>query len=344
MSDIPNGAAAPAAPDSGAAPAPEGVTHTEHEVAGVLAKMLDGDEGDDTESPEAGAEPASDDLGPDESPATEDEPDSEPEAPAAPIEPPTGWTGKDTETWQTLPPAAQEIIRRRDSEMAAAVTRATQERAEYERIMTPRLEQAANDRVQYQQNLAAFGQALLPRARELASVNWTQVAAENPAEYVRLQAEYQAMQQYHQQIQGEMQRIQHVSAQQAAEAREQQKRFSHQQLVAERPEFADPRQAQEIGGRLGQFLRGFGFGDQEIVECIDHRAIKLALAAMEASERQSAVASANAKRSPAPAPQVQRPGSSRTATNGSRMTQLADRFDKAPTVENAARIVAQWLQ
>jgi hypothetical protein len=353
MSDMPNGAAV-AAPDSGAAPAaptpapaPEAITHTDREVAGALAKMLDGDDDSDTtESPEVGDESTSEDVGADESPPTDDEPDSEPEASdRTPIEPPAGWNGKDRETWQSLPPAVQETIRRRDSEMAAAVSRAGSERAEIERTATARLEQAIQDRAQYQQTLAVIGQAMLPRARELASTNWTQVAAENPAEYVRLSAEYNELQQKHQQIQGEVQRIQYVAEQEAAQRKEQQRRISHQRLVEDRPEFADPQKAQEIGSRLGQFLRSQGFADQEIIDCIDDRAIKLALKAMEAEERVSNVARANAKRVPTPAPQVQRPGSSRPgASNGSRMTQLADRFDKAPTVENAARIVAQWLQ
>jgi len=347
MSDLPNGAAA-AAPESDAAPAaPESAPVTDREVANVLVGLLDGDDVESDSPGSLAADEPSDETAPDESPASGDDDAGEPEADAdgrPPIEAPAGWNGKDRETWQTLPPAVQETIRRRDSEMAGAVYRATQERAEVERIATARLEQATQDRQQYVQNLSVFRQVMLPQAQEFANINWVQLSSENPAEYVRKSAEFNAMQQHFSWINNEVQRVQQQHGQELAQQKEQAKRFAHARLVEAMPEFADPQKAQEIGSRLGQFLRTQGFQDQEIIDCIDDRAIRLALKAMSAEEQTSNVAKANAKRTPPPAPQVQRPGSSRVASNSNRMTQLASRFEQQPSVENAARIVAQWLQ
>jgi hypothetical protein len=172
------------------------------------------------------------------------------------------------------------------------------------------------------------------------------MASENPAEYVRLSAERDAMQQRFTLVQGEVQRIQQEYQQQAAQQREEAKRVGYERLVEAMPEFRDPAQARQLGSELGQFLRTCGFSDQEITDCTDDRAIRLAMRAMRAEKSEAAVASANTKRTPPPAPQVQRPGSSQNgADSGSRrMTQLASRFSETRSVQDAARIVAEWMK
>lgn len=364
MSDRPNGAAAPAAPST--LPAPR--EHTEREVAGVLAGLLDGPEDDapsraeparsraqepqddDTQSdlpdePDEGEE--EDDVAADESPPSDDEPESEGEAAERPrTDPPAGWNAEDRKAWSTLPPAVQETIRRRDSEMAARLTRGTQESAERERAWSAQIEASTADRDQYIKNLAVFRQVLLPEAQALENVDWARLSTEHPAEYVKLSHAREAMREKFGWIQSEVQRIQQTHQAEQAQRQAEARKFGHQRLVEAMPEFADPQQAQKLGTELGAYLRKYGFSDQEISGVTDDRAIQLAMVAMRAEQHQSATQRADTKRAPTPAPQVQRPGSSRRGEGESsrnRMTQLANRFDKSRSVKDAAAILAEWM-
>jgi hypothetical protein len=353
-------------------PAPR--EHSEHEVANVLAGLLDdapedeapqrGDRSeraererarkpaDDTESdlldePDEGESEEDDVAADDESPPSDEEPDGEGEAAErSRVDPPAGWNAEDRKEWNSLPPKVQETIRRRDSEMAARLTRGTQEQAEKERALSAQIEASNTDRDTYVKNLGVFRQVLLPEAQALDNVDWARLAAEQPAEYVRLSQAKDAMRERFGWIQGEVQRIQQTQqaeqAQRAAEAR----RVGHQRLVEAMPEFADPQQAQKLGSELGSYLRKFGFSDHEISSGLRARAIQLAMVAMRAEERQSATERADKKRAPTPAPQVQRPGSSRRGEGEgarNRMTQLASRFDKSRSVKDAAAILAEWM-
>jgi hypothetical protein len=147
-------------------------------------------------------------------------------------------------------------------------------------------------------------------------------------------------------IQSEVQRIQQTQQAEQAQRQAEARKFGHQRLVEAMPEFADPQQAQKLGTELGAYLRKYGFSDHEISSVVDARAIQLAMVAMRAEQRQSATQRADAKRAPTPAPQVQRPGSSRRGEGESsrnRMTQLASRFDKSRSVKDAAAILAEWM-
>lgn len=366
MSDRPNGAA-PAAPSS--LPAPR--EHTEREVANVLAGLLDDGPEDDAPPPRSTerererareaaddtpsdlpAEPdegeeEEDDVAADESPPSDEDPESEGEAAERPRhDPPPGWNAEDRKAWSSLPPQVQETIRRRDSEMSSRLTRGTQEQAERERAWTTQLEVANSDRTQYVQNLGVFEQILAPEAQALRNLDWGRLANENPAEYVRLSAQRDAVRDRLGWIQSEVSRIQQAQQAEQAQRQTEARKFGHQRLVEAMPEFADPQQAQKLGSELGSYLRKYGFSDHEISSVVDARAIQLAMVAMRAEQRQSATQRADTKRAPIPAPQVQRPGSSRRGesdSSRSRMTQLATRFDKSRSVKDAAAILADWL-
>jgi hypothetical protein len=371
MSDRPNGAATSAAPAPTSLPAPR--EHSEREIANVLAGLLDapeddapkaGDRGEraerdrgrkadadsETESdlptePEEGE--AEDDVAADESPPSDDEPEGEDEATERPRhDPPSGWNAEDRKAWSQLPPAVQETIRRRDSEMAARLTRGTQEFAERERALSSQIEATNADRDQYIKNLEVFRAVLLPEAQALDNVDWGRLSNENPAEYIRLSHARDAMRERFGWIHSEVSRIQQTQQAEQAQRHAEARRFGHARLVEAMPEFADPQQAEKLGSELGAYLRRFGFSDHEISSVVDARAIQLAMVAMRAEQRQSATQRADSKRSPLPAPQVQRPGSSRRGEGDSsrhRMTQLTSRFDKSRSVKDAAAILAEWL-
>jgi hypothetical protein len=342
---IPAGTTAP----NGAAPPPV----SEREVANVLAGLVDRDDEQeqDTGSETPPADDAGDvdeDLGVDESQPTEED-DADMDEPAArppAHDPPASWTAEAKAAWAKMPPIAQEQVAKREAELTAGYTRATQERAEVERMALARIEQ---DRTQYINNLAVFRNVLAPRAQQFDQVDWQRLAQENPADYVRLQAEAGAIRQQIGQVEQEVARVQQTQQYEQAQRTEIAKREGYRKLVEAIPEFADPQYAQRVGTELGQFLRGYGFSDQEIASCVDDRPLKLALALMQSEKSKQAVQSADRKRTPQPAPTVQRAGNSQgngtsSESRSRRMTQLAAKFEASPTVQDAAKIVREWMR
>jgi len=354
MSDRPNGAAGAAADApavSGADAAghvPEGRVgrqeHTEHEVAGVLAGLLDGPE--DEDEGEAGSDSADtgdggdeDDVAADESPPSdEDDGEAENETGDSPsIEPPAAWTAQDREEWAKVPPAAQAIIARRETELTGTMTRATQEAASLYQV-------AAQDRSQYVTNLGMFRDVLLPEARQLENIDWPRLATENPAEFVRLTAQKEAMRERFAAIHGEIGRIQQVSAQQQQQQLEAARTEGRRRLMEAMPEFADEAKAKQIGQELGEFLRGQGYADHEIAGVVDARAVVLAVKLMRYEQADQARKAAVVKRANT-APQVQRPGNSQQRSNGVERTrtQYAERLKRTGSIRDAAGLLETWL-
>lgn len=349
MSDLPNGAA-PAAADAGAAP--ERAPHTEHEIASVLAGLLPDDD-DDVEAQDQGDLDAGDggeelDAGPDESTATgEDEPDEGDEPAEQPaIDAPAGWSGDDQKAWVKLSPEAQQIVRRRESELTGRMTRATQEAAETRTAYTTLQQSADQERSQYVQNLATFRDVLLPGARELEGIDWQRLSAENPAEYIRLSAQRDAMRDRFGRIQGEIQRIQQVQQQETAQRTEKMRQEGRQALIDAVPEFGDEEKGPKLAREIGAWLKSHGYTDQEIASAYDHRAIALAVKAMRLEKAETARQTVQQKRVTKPAPQVQRPGTSPPAQDSKsrRSAQLAERFGQNRSVGNATAIMEDWLR
>lgn len=289
----------------------------EHSAAGAIAGILDsyGDdepEGDAAETTESQPEQGQD-AGPGESQATGDETgETEPTEQAEPapsaIEPPQSWSAEDRAVFAKLPPEAQAIVQRRESERDRLIQTRTQEIADERKAHAAEREAMTTQRSHYLNSLQQLAAIVLPEAQALAQVNWQQLAQDNPSEYVRLAAQRDGLRERVNAIGAQMQQAQ------ADQQAEQQKLATT--LVAEQkkllsikiPDFADPDKGKALAADLSKWLGSQGFGDAEIGQVVDHRLIAVAHKAMLYDKAEAARAAADTKRVQPKAPVLQKPG------------------------------------
>lgn len=230
------------------------------------------------------------------------------------IDPPNSWSNADKELFRSLPPEAQAVIARRESDQNRAFTQKTQELAQHRKAVESTLEALGYERQRYQENLEQLMFVAAPEVQRFQQVDWARLAQEQPAEYVRMQqARDEARGRFavlQQQLEGVKAQIQQQEAQNFA-ARKQQEA---QLLVEKLPEFADPDRGPKKIADMRQFLQRHGFQPSEISQAVDHRMLVLVDMAQrwERSQtvRQQAVAKQNGR-----APTVQRPGSARQGSD-----------------------------
>src|SRR5580765_2151295 len=307
------------------APAPEVRPMSEAEAVSGIEALLDAEErpqrrprpqpaaqpeepGPETAIPESEGQDLPEDAEPEEvigeEEAASDEPDEESDHQ---IEPPKSWSNEDKAVFQQLPPEAQAVITRRESERDRAFQAKTQEIAQHRHALEATFGEIQQERSSYATNLEQLLAVAMPEAQQFANVDWQRLAQESPADYVRLTAERDALRGRIGAIQGELQRVQAVAQQDYA------RNFAHlrateaQRLAEKLPEFADRERAPKLISEIREWLQGEGFTAQEIGQVIDHRVINVAVKAMRADRALRARRSAETRRAD-PAPSVQRPG------------------------------------
>jgi len=179
---------------------------------------------------------------------------------------------------------------------------------------------------QAQQQLSALqGLVLQAAAPELQQVNWQQLAMEDPARYVQLQAKQQQLSQVLGVIQAENQRLEQERQAQIEQQREQSRRNSLDYLSKELPGV----NLEKIAPKLIDTGRKYGFTEQEIRSVVDGRALHLLHDAMQWRELQAAKPKALQK--VAEAPKVIKPA----APAPKKQNQAAlDRLRKTGRAEN----------
>jgi hypothetical protein len=316
MSDVPGGAG------GDTVGLPPSIAPSDADIAKSIEGLLDAEaprrrraqpaEAAQADTP-SDAEEASD-PGPDPLPTEEEDPspgeadegidpDEPEEEPAPAIDPPASWKAEDRALWAKVPPDVQAIIARRDREANDIVLVRTTEMAEERRASA---EARLAERGEYKQNLEKLLFVASPEAQKFAQIDWQRLAAENPADYVRLTAERDALRGRIGAIQGEIQRIDYQSnaerEQQFGQFREQQAQLLAQKL----PVYGDAERGPKFVRELTDYLQTQGFTPQELAAVVDHRAILLAEKAMRADRAAAARNGANAQK--APPPRVQPPG------------------------------------
>ena len=226
------------------------------------------------------------------------------------VEPPGSWSKADKEIFESLTPEAQAVIARRENERDRAFKQKTEEIAQHRQALETTIGEVQTERTRYADNLQQLLYVAAPEAQKFAQVDWQRLAAENPADYVRLTAERDALRGRIGAIQGELQRV----AQQAQQDQAQQfavlKKAEHQKLVEALPDFGDPEKGPKLASDMRQWLRNQGFSDAEIGQVVDSRVIVVAEKAMRAEQVREARRQAETKRNTA-APVVQPPGAGR---------------------------------
>lgn len=181
---------------------------------------------------------------------------------------------------------------------SADYTRKTQQLSAQEKQRQEQFFQAVHQTTQQaQQQLAALHQMVIASAApELQNVNWQQLAAEDPARYVQLQAKQQQLNQVlgnlqHQHQQLEQQRQAAMQAQ-----RDQAMRQSLDYLSREIPGFNLEREAKN----LREAGKKYGYAEEELASVIDGRFVHLLHDAAKWRELQTAKPKALQKVAEAP--------------------------------------------
>jgi hypothetical protein len=227
------------------------------------------------------------------------------------IEPPNSWSREDKEVFRALPPEAQAVIARRESEQNKAFTQKTQEIAEHRKALESTFLTVQQEREAYANNLQQLLFVAAPEAQKFQEIDWQRLAQDQPADYVRLSAERDALRGRIGGIQQELQRV-------AAQSREAQAWQFQQTVQAEQaklreaiPEFADPEKGPRKIAEMRQWLQKKGFADQEISQVVDHRVLLVVDEAMQADRQKAIRREAQQKRSNGNGTPVQPPGASR---------------------------------
>lgn len=226
------------------------------------------------------------------------------------VEPPSSWSNTEKEVFRTLPPEAQAVIARRESEQNKAFTQKTQEIAEHRKALESTFAEIQNERQSYARNLEQLLFVAAPEAQKFAQIDWQKLASEQPADYVRLTAEREALRGRIGGIQQELQRVSAQAQQEQAQQFASLRQVEAQRLVEALPDFGDPQKGPQKVSEMRSFLQKRGFSAEEIGQVVDHRVLLVVDEAMRAERRATVRAQAETKRNGA-APTVQSPGSGR---------------------------------
>jgi hypothetical protein len=363
MAELSNGAADPGGASPSPAPVSNGADHsadsktytvTDTRSAGdAIAGLLfsDGDPPAKPPGDKPSGEPSTEeqpDTGADESRPTGDEDDKgqgEQPPPAAAIEPPASWSTAEKQAFAQLPPALQQTVARRESQREAVLTQRSQEAAEARRAYDGEREAAVAQRAEYLAGLQKMMVLAAPEAAALNNVNWVEVAANNPAEAVRLQAQREQLKSRLAAIEAEFQQGQQQLSQYQQQQLAEVVAKEHQALNQKMPDFSDPEKGNQLRKDLGTYLRDAGgFSPQEINSAYDHRLVVLATKAMLYDKQLAASASADAKRNNVAAP-VRPPGTSQDNDRGprTRLDRQVSRFGRTNSVRDAGSLIAEIL-
>ena len=133
-------------------------------------------------------------------------------------------------------------------------------------------EEAKIKRDQYEQQLQILSEHLQSTSN---NVDMERLYQEDPAQYVKLKAEYDRRKQLQLEAQQEQNRI---KAEKQKEAEENYSKFvsNQQKILAEKlPIYADEKKGPEFKKDMVEFARSKGYTDEEISMLVDHRAILL---------------------------------------------------------------------
>jgi hypothetical protein len=175
---------------------------------------------------------------------------------------------------------------------------------------------------------------------KFAGVDWLKLSQENPAEYVKLQAEAAVANQRLQMAMAEQQRIQsETEAKQKADYAEY-LQGEQQKLVEKLPVLADPEKGKALKAELKSYLKGVGYTDAEISTLGDHRAALIAHKAMQFDKAQKAKTAVQAQVVQKNVPKVQKPGTAtRVDPKAAAVSVATERFSKSGRVEDLAAVL-----
>lgn len=233
-------------------------------------------------------------------------------------------------------------------QMEADYRKKTSELAEQRRAFEAESQRVANE-INTRFNEAQQITGLLENQlmAEYQAVNWNELRATNPAEFAALKQEYNDR--YNQ--------IQNVKANVAYQLQAQQNELIAKQaheiksmltsesekLQAAIPEFRDEAKAKELKGQLKDYLRTYGYSDQEIANVYDHRHVLIIKDAMAYRAMQSKKPELTKK--VVNLPKMQKPGAAKSKADikNERISQKMAKLRKSGNTQDLASVLLERI-
>jgi len=212
--------------------------------------------------------------------------------------------------------------------------------AEQRAAAQAQLAQAQQMQSHYAQQLQAY-QAQL--AQQQPTPPDLQLIQSDPVTFLQQQQAYQVWQQQMQAVQAEQQQLDQQRQTQQLQARQAMLNEQGELLLRAIPEWVDADKAQAGKVALSEYLAAQGYGQDEITQVADHRALVVARKAMLYDQLMSKQAEAAKKVAPLPLPPKapQRPGAGVAPTDG--RTRAVQSLKRSGSVDDAAHVFAAML-
>lgn len=233
-------------------------------------------------------------------------------------------------------------------QMEADYRKKTSELSEHRKAFEAERDRVANEinaRFQEAQQISTMLENQL--MAEYQAVNWNELRATNPAEYAALKQEYNERYNHIQNVKANV--AQNLQAQQAEWQNKQAQELHHmlvsesEKLQAAIPEFRDKAKAETLKGQLRDYLKSYGYSDQEIKNVYDHRHVLILKDAMAYRAMQSKKPELTKKI--VNLPKMQKPGSAKSKAdiNRERFNQKMAKLRKTGSTHDLASALLEKI-
>lgn len=158
------------------------------------------------------------------------------------------------------------------------IAKGLQEVATKERTAAEKIQQADMALAKYGERLDLLEQTIVANAPE--EPNWAALQRENPDEYLRQRADYDARERKLQTVRAENDRVKQEQQRRAVEQQSARIAAEGKKLVEAVPEWKDETKYRAESDAVRSYLKGYGFSDGDFAAIEDHRAVVLARKAM----------------------------------------------------------------
>lgn len=178
------------------------------------------------------------------------------------------------------------------------------------------------------------------------AVDWNDLRQTNPAEFAARKQDYNdrysQLMAYRQQIQANAEKLHNEAAEKAKTKFQEILQTEEQQLLSKFPEWKEPEKAKSGKKEVSDYLRGYGFNDNEIAQIYDHRQVEIIHKAM-LYDKQSTKTEV-AKKKVATLPKVLKPSAQKSDPKEAAMKAAMAKLDKSGRVEDAAALIKLRLR
>ena len=160
-------------------------------------------------------------------------------------------------------------------------TRKTMEAAEVRKQADAEIAKAYQERTAYVDKLNTYAIQVQGALQEQQNINWDDLIANDPVEYLKQQHLFQQRQATLQQISAERQQIEAIQQQEQTKAFNSYLQEQHQALLDKLPSWKDETKAKAERAEIKDFLTKEGYSAEDISQVTDHRHVLLIRDAMQ---------------------------------------------------------------